>query len=275
MNDRIGDSIKERALSLGVGESTRVVCPFCNAQHEKSCSITRYPSSLYFRCFRAACGKAGTVSSLPGGSYRLVDTLAGSSAEMPNSSPRPLTYRTTHLPDYAKEALRSMYELSPGYLEHKGSVCWVPDLESFGFPCHSLDGDVSGFATKRLYKSSGEHKTELFWDRAPPRYYAPNYRFPGAGGAIWVVEDCLSCLKMWSIGCPSIALLGTSMHETVATALLGRFRSVNICLDPDATDKAFGMVRDYKLLFDKMSVVVLKADPKDTPLAELEKLLDG
>lgn len=276
MNDRIVESIKERALSLGMGESTRVVCPFCNAQHEKSCSITRQPGVLYFRCFRVSCGKSGAVCSLPGDSdYRLMDVKYDATRYPRQRAPRPFTYRTTRLPDYAKDILRDRYQLPTDYLEHTGKISWAPELVAFVFPCHSINGRTMGYATKKLYKTQGQRKADLFWDDTPPRYYAPNHQFPDAGGAIWVVEDCLSCLKMWSVGYPSIALLGTSMHDTVAVTLSGRFRSVNICLDPDATDKAFDMVRDYKLLFDKMSVVVLKADPKDTPLAELEKLLDG
>ena len=162
MNERIAESIKERALSLGVGESTRVVCPFCNAHHEKSCSITRYPDYLYFRCFRASCGRAGAVSSRPGAGTELLNFQYDAARYIRKSPGRPFTYRTTRLPDHARDALKLRYELSPEYLEHTGKVCWVPDLESFGFPCHFLDGGVSGFATKRLYKSFGEHKTDLF-----------------------------------------------------------------------------------------------------------------
>lgn len=56
--------LREQAERVSVGQSVHVSCPFCNATHENSLRIARYPDTphrLQFRCYRATCGQSGYV----------------------------------------------------------------------------------------------------------------------------------------------------------------------------------------------------------------------
>jgi DNA primase len=71
----------------------------------------------------------------------------------------------------------------------------------------------------------------------------------------------------------SIALLGTKLDDSTALEISKAYRKVVFCLDNDATVKAVELSRKYNLLFDKVSILVPPADPKDMALEELENLL--
>ena len=254
------------ALDLPVGGSMRTICPVCRAIHEQSFRIVRTEHNLLYKCWRMKCGVRGVVGSIGHHSTapdkRIVD--------------RPFTYKTTHVREYEQATVWYRYGIGGDALDSYG-VRWCEELESLVFPCYSLSGDALGFVTKRLGLGPGP-KSSLFWNTiAIPLYYAPQPRTQvKGGGTVVVVEDCLSCIKIQEAGGTAIALLGTKLAPKTAMEIASVYRNVVFCLDNDATAKSVGFAKEYNLLFDKVSILVPRVDPKDMPMSELENLLyDG
>lgn len=261
----IQEFVTYEALSLEVGNSIRMVCPVCNARHEKSFQITRAQSNLLYRCWRMACGVKGVVGSFTR-EYREPSPVV-----VP-PKPRHLPYSTSRVGGYEQAVVWHRYRITGESLERAG-VRWAEAIESLVFPCYTIDGEFVGYATKSLANPVTSLKSNLFWDRAPPRYFKVMEWALRGDDTVVLVEDCLSALKLWQAGVSSIALLGTKLDDSTALEISKSYRKVVFCLDNDATAKAVELSRKYNLLFDKVSILVPRVDPKDMPMDELENLL--
>ncbi len=277
MNSTNMNSIQEfvtyEALSLEVGNSIRMVCPVCNARHEKSFQITRTQSNLLYRCWRMACGVKGVVGSRSPeytGSYGI--RLQPGIPRKPQ--PRPFPYSTQRVPVLERAIVWHRYRIGGATLNQAG-VLWAEEIESLVFPCYDLSGAFAGLATKCLASPYRGRKSDLFWDEEPPRYFTTRWGLQQHpyGSVVYLVEDCLSALKIWQAVGAGIALLGTKLDDKTALEISKAYRNVVFCLDNDATAKAVELSRKYNLLFDKVSILVPPADPKDMAPEELENLL--
>ena len=272
MND-ISEYVTYEALSLGVGDSVRLVCPVCSARHERSFQITRTQSNLLYRCWRVACGIKGVVGSRSPeytGSYGI--RLPPDTPRTP--LPRPFPYSTQKVPVFEQAIVWHRYRIGGDTLDVSG-VLWTEGIESLVFPCYDLLGAFTGLATKCLARPYRGRKSDLFWDEGPPRYFTARWRLQQHSyrSVVYLVEDCLSALKIWQAGGAAIALLGTKLDDKTALEISKVFRNVVFCLDNDATAKSVELSRKYNLLFDKVSILVPPADPKDMHPEELENLL--
>lgn len=254
------------ALSLQVGDSVRMVCPVCDARHEKSFQITRTQSNLLYRCWRAACGVKGVVGSRA----HSMDHLHSSGWRA--TTRRPFPYSTSRVDGYEQAIVWHRYKIRPETLNYAG-VRWAEEIESLVFPCNTLRGDFVGYATKSLSPTPGRPKSALFWDVVPPKYYATPEWTVVRSDTVVLVEDCLSALKIGQSGTSAVALLGTKLDDSTAMEISKAYRKVVFCLDNDATAKSVELARKYNLLFDKVSILVPPADPKDMAPEELENLL--
>lgn len=260
----LNNFVTYEALSLPVGGSMRTVCPVCQAPHEQSFRISRTESNLLYKCWRMKCGVRGVVGSITG----------HSSQYQARPQPRPFVYATTSVPEYEQAIIWYKYQIGGKALKSYG-VRWSEEIESLVFACYSLGGDATGIATKRLARAYGKPKSSVYWDTSPPQYYSPP-RPAEVGRPVILVEDCLSCLKILEAGGTSIALLGTKLTPATAMEIASVYRKVVFCLDNDATVKSVELAKEYNLLFDKVSILVPRVDPKDMPMDELENLLyDG
>ena len=264
--NNIQEFVTYEALSLEVGNSIRMVCPVCNARHEKSFQITRTQSNLLYRCWRIACGVKGVVGSIS----RCIQP--GEVVTHTQPKPRPLPYSTSKVGVYEQAIVWYKYRITGESLGRAG-VRWVEEVESLVFPCYTIDGEHVGYATKCLARTNVFPKSLLFWNTSPPRYFKVMEWALRGDDTVYLVEDCLSALKLWQAGVSSIALLGTKLDDSTALEISKAYRKVVFCLDNDATAKAVELSRKYNLLFDKVSILVPRVDPKDMPMDELENLL--
>lgn len=268
----VREFVIDSGLSLEIGESIRTICPVCRATHENSFQVQRDSLGLSYRCWRVSCGCSGKVWS--NGRGAVTHTHTGS-----NKAPRPFTLATTSLPSLVLDIVEEKYNLSKTTLDHS-LVRWCEELESLVFPCYNLEGTRTGTVTKRLFKKDGAAKSLLFWTESPPQYFVPYKQrivLGGGGklGRVYVVEDCLSALRMFEEGDFTVALLGTTLHSEVALSLSSGFRTLMVCLDPDAVEKAAKIATECRLLFDEVRIVVPKKDPKDLSPEELRSMLCG
>jgi hypothetical protein len=263
--NNIQEFVTYEALSLEVGNSIRMVCPVCNARHEKSFQITRTQSNLLYRCWRMACGAKGVVGSFTR-EYR------EPSSAVTTPKPRPFPYSTSRVGDYEQAIVWHKYKITGVSLERAG-VRWAEEAESLVFPCYTIDGEHVGHVTKCLDRTNLSPKSLLFWNTSPPRYFKVTEWLLRGNDTVYLVEDCLSAIKLRQAGVSSIALLGTKLDDSTALEISKAYRKVVFCLDNDATVKAVELSRKYNLLFDKVSILVPPADPKDMAPEELENLL--
>jgi hypothetical protein len=212
-----------------------------------------------------ACGAKGVVGSFTR-EYR------EPSSAVTTPKPRPFPYSTSRVGEYEQAIVWYKYKITGESLERAG-VRWAEEMGSLVFPCYTIDGEHVGYVTKCLVQTNVSQKSLLFWNTISPRYFKVMERAPHGDGTVYLVEDCLSALKLWQSGVSSIALLGTKLDDITALEISKSYRKVVFCLDNDATAKAVELSRKYNLLFDKVSILVPPADPKDMAPEDLENLL--
>jgi DNA primase len=271
------DFVRDCVFEKPVGYQTREVCPLCRATHEKSLSIQVSDDNVYFRCYRAGCGWKGSI-------HKNFASRSSGCVIPPLPKNNPFKYRTELLPTPVKEFVKQKYHIGPLVLAEAG-VRWAPGVDSLVFPIRNLTGFLSGHSTKRLTPQHSGPKTGLYYDDARPEYYSPFEQIPWKfndlmttlrgqpAPALYIVEDCISCLRLVQEGKYCVALLGHHMSERVALELANCFRRLVICLDPDAAAHAAEMAKATRLLFDSVTIKVPPRDPKDLAPDELRTLL--
>jgi DNA primase len=89
---------------------------------------------------------------------------------------------------------------------------------------------------------------------------------------VYLVESFLDAVRISEFG-NAVALLGTNLNEAKVAELQKEFDTVHLCLDPDATMKAFKLYEKYSVFFRNFNVVTLSNDPKYLSSDELRKEL--
>jgi len=237
-----------------------MVCPFCRAAHENSLRITRKVAALTFNCFRASCGARGAIQSNGGTQLHSYDTEQ-------RTKSNPFTLDTCSPPESLVELLGSRYGVSREILHYSG-MKWASSESSMCFPVFDIEGNKTGTTTKVLGELNGKRKSTVYYDDEPPPYYTMR-KYAGRSRVCWLVEDVLSCLRLFSEGATSIALLGTNVSHRLFTSLPLYFQKVVIALDPDALAKALKLQQELSILPCTTEVVAFSKDPKDVPREEL------
>ncbi len=111
-------------------------------------------------------------------------------------------------------------------------------------------------------------------------------RFPLSGNSnprhLVLVEDCLSAIKIASIGCEantealgadSMPLLGSGISRTKLTRLRPFYDVLDVFLDPDMWHKSLSIVKQAQLLGFKARPIQSDRDPKEHTYKELDSLL--
>jgi DNA primase len=139
-------------------------------------------------------------------------------------------------------------------------------------PLYDFDGRRFGLNAKMLPGSEYPGSKSIKYLEEESLGIAFPRTNPSHDGTIVVVEDSISAVKL-SQFINAVALLGTSMNEDQALFLASKYSHVIIALDPDAAMKAVWMLEKYKGVFEKISVVFLEKDPKDSAVIVLETKL--
>lgn len=277
----IHDFVRMEAEQLGVGSTLHaVLCPACGGGESKSrkFSITRNPDGLLYHCFRASCGVSGfipTAGILLQGKPMPTDTDARAKARVYRGELLPLepadhayflerfNLDTEELPDGLLNvnergeyvmAIRDPLGRDRGYVVRRGG--WT--------------GSPPG---PRPRKTDGP-KSLIFLN--DPRNVAQAWMLPAGfwDKRILLVEDTLSAIVASRYGWKAVALLGVDLNaERVREIAMERPTEVVIALDRDATRAAFGLARKWGLAFNKVRVMPLLNDIKDTDPETLRELL--
>lgn len=269
------DFVRDCVFNQPIGYRTREICPVCRAAHEKSLSIQVADMGIYFKCFRAGCGWKGKIHK----------NYVNTNRIKPQPKANPLVLPTELLSTEIKNYVEETYRIDSKTLEDVG-VRWAPNLESLVFPIYTIGGEFVGYSTKRLVKDAHRAKTGLYYEGSRPEYYYPFWEIPhsfydvlstvpyrGVPGEIYIVEDCLSCLRITQNGRYCVALLGHHITDSTLFTLSRNFRRLVICLDPDATRQAAEIASASRLLFESVAMKIPPRDPKDMTTEEMKIML--
>lgn len=258
-------------------------CPVCKGgtSREKSASyfvdeVLDHP--VFFVCHRAKCGARGSFVGSKHDSF------------LPYKDNKRKYHRKTiqnnRLIERIFDLVSDKYGLTREVLEF-----YKVFLESFedkaiylSVPLFSIDGtEALGFSKKlikrydnnaTLSKSLTVHFSKSSKSRNPLFRQYPN---AAIGKTIVIVEDCLSAIKIASlgIGASAIALLGCSLSRDRGIEIRKFFGqeygySVIVMLDPDAGEKAVHLA-----MKNGWEWIPVRLDPKDLPRNELIELLSS
>lgn len=258
-------------------------CPVCNggASRERSASYfidETIGHPVFFVCHRAKCGSRG---SFIGGKYDSIPIGREDERKYHRK-----TVQNKELIERIFDLISNKYELSREILEF-----YRVSLESFedkaiylSIPLVSIDGTETFGFSKKLIKRYDDNArlskaiTVNFSKSSKSRN--PLFRqYPSAaiGKTIVIVEDCLSAIKIASLGidASAIALLGCSLsrdRELEIRKFFGREYgySVIVMLDPDAGERAIHLA-----MKNGWEWIPVRLDPKDLPRNELVELLSS
>lgn len=231
---------------LGVVGRGRIVCPICHGGSTNERSMLVDTNQHWAKCYRASCGAtSGRVRT---------GTLVDKDFRMPM------------LDDPANPGvLASM----PALYRNRFSTTLGTVHSRVAMPVLDYSSIVQGYM---LRSYTGMYPKVI--DVLPSTY--PRLHFPlrrTADNICAIVEDIPSAEALSTeVNC--ISLLGTDLTMQKIEYLLGthdqRYRNLVICLDPDATAKAYRLAR--QVLSIRVTACALDKDPKDMQDSELRSL---
>jgi len=292
--------------SLAVGETQQGTCPTCGKS--KSFYVTRKTAnSLAFICFRASCPTQGYL----GASFNpSSDKVTGKNSAAPGvyKQKRPQYTGKFHVP---KEDDIQFFNDAFGIDVGDNVWKWIgtTDDHRYVFPYWGPDQFEKRGVVLRVPQWSGLERTNIEYEEslAPlespllRRHRASNqnhpksqtFLFPEATNRlawyvnpksryIFVVEDQLSAMRIWTEGHTAVALLGTHVGQNEILDILRGIRMIRedggfeqtvddrepevvFAFDPDATSKALSACLIWGSSLPRCRAARLQHDPKDYP----------
>ena len=254
MNIHIYDYLDD--LQLGIGESKRLNCPFCNSY--KTFTVTNNMGKLLWNCYKSSCKLSGAKK------------IRISANDIKNKFIAQQEKENTifKLPEYVilDNDRWEVLTFAVKYGIDNVPLCLHYDVKEkrVVFPLYK-DGlmvDAVGRSiTNRLPKWKRYGKSDL------PFTY-------GCGKVAVVVEDCVSASVVGSEVYVGVAVLGTSLSEA-HKRYLAQFSTAIIALDPDALPKTLLFAKEIRDVVSDVKVLKLQDDlkyRKDEDFINLHKL---
>lgn len=252
-----------------------LICPYCKGgdSQDRSFFVARNATEMFWFCYRNKCGASGSTSNY------------GSKTSAPLQRRAKDTRYTGYSYELQKEDQQyffDRFEIETELLPY-GAIKFTNDDE-YLFAVNGPDGEVRGHVLRQPRWKG---------DPAPPRKgkeglpKALNYMQPGEqcmswhfadrhsnSGTLYLVEDQVSAMRLSQEGWDAVALLGTRVTTPKAIEIQSYkpTRTV-IALDPDATEQAIDIARNWSSYLPGLTVALFSADPKDVPAEELYRIL--
>lgn len=269
MKTKIDLAIALEGNYMEVGQSMRIVCPACS-DHERTCGITRSSEGILYMCHRSSCGVRGFVPTR-------ADFTALAAPKVKEL--KPYYGHTMQLEDEDYKFLGDKYEMPRWWIS--GTI-YRNEYEEYVLPIAGPSELIKGYNVRQPWAGSpragrpDRPKAKVWMHSHEPvqAFYERNYQENRDGHTLVMVEDQLSAIKVAYYGYRSVAIIGTEVNEAKIREIgLWRPKRVLIALDKDATNKAFGIARLWGLAFEKVRVILLEQDLKDTPLTDFPYVL--
>ena len=235
----------------------RISCPHCFSY--KSIRIRKINGMIKWECFDANCNKYGIYNdSVSMNDLQNIFTgkkeIKDDNYELPKSFFSPMTRNKPR--NFMKK-----WNLNPSELDLEFRY----DVKEDRFVFLIIHGGrIKGAIGRALYE------TKYRWKK----YNSCDYPFVcGVDNDMGViVEDCISACRASSVA-TGVAIMGTSLSEPHKNYIEKNFKSVLICLDPDAKSKSFDIERQLSYNLDKR-IVWIKQDLKYYRSDEIKNVLE-
>lgn len=248
------------------GSASVVHCPYCmddwNNQNrpitwkpEKSMSISRIDVGVLYKCHRASCSKSGFLP------------LEFQIQQEKKFVPKEYKYPLVPLPEKVLQYLSNKFEVTEQDVA-EWNIRYCAERDSVVYTITDEYMHEVG-VVDRDYFHGRKPKTITYWFNDVPKISILGF----CRGKIYITEDIVSAIKLWSLGHSSAALLGTHMSEEVARKLRSLGDQLVLCLDQDAVNKAVQIKNKYQMYFESIDILYLQKDIKDTSYEELSEII--
>jgi len=261
--------VKERSISLGLGQTDTVVCPFCKEdwlqqgkpslwKPSKSCSITKEHTGVLYHCFRAGCSRGSGF--IPGViDYKQVKTKKFTAQEY---NPETVALSKSQI-----EYLSTSMYMTTAEIRQAGIV-FSPERSSYIFPIFNVNGYTVG-CVDRDFTGKRVPKAITYWFNDCPKLHF--VRTVGTS-TLLIVEDIPSCIRAGTY-IDSCALLSSNINVEQARHIASYYKDIIIALDNDAFNKAIQLKRKYSFYFNSIMLLHLTKDIKNMTDKEARELL--
>ena len=257
-NNELLAFVSVNGMDLESGKSKRVVCPACNATHEKSFMIRKTDyGQLTGYCFRVSCPISGKVIGQKG-------VYEFPKEQIDSFKPRFYEGDKVAAPLSLRMWLFQQYNIPLSKTRAEG-VGYDRQYNRLVFPVYDSAGNCYGHQTKKMPNSQDNYpKCVTYFERKTTKLHYPRANSWAADiDTVVLVEDILSAIRV-SQYVPAVALLGTHLTQSMVNELSFIWDRAIIALDPDATDKALKMATKFGAFFYKgITVRPMQTDPKD------------
>lgn len=259
----LDQNVKDLSHRLEVGDTIRVVCPRCNASHEKSFVITRTNVGLLYYCHRASCGTQGLVAD-----YR------DEPIKKKVFVPQVVTEELVTLPAEIYLQYLEKYEISYNDLNCVHGIKYAPTSHSLYFPILSPWQGQVGSQLKRLAVNATPKVYSFKVTEDPFIHFPPNLL--NEYEELVLVEDYISSIKVHELY-SAASLNGTNLSvEGIKLLKHIGVKKLSIMFDGDTAGITAATSLAKRLAgFFSCRVIVLPIgyDPKDLSFSDLEDLL--
>lgn len=192
------------------------------------CYITNKGERTLFYCHH--CGARGSLANMLGTYKRYT------------SAPRKYYHHSPSLPydiitDPSKwpvHALKWPLQAKLSFTDiQKAGLCYSARMDRVCIPI-TFDGKYRGFIARRL-QNNDEPKYIARYDKTDKDNFV-YARCPYSHDVVFIVEDCLSALRIERAGHNAIALMGTALTDSVLSYITDRYTGYVIWLDNDNAD---------------------------------------
>lgn len=261
MSRQIYDSLRLELATMPVGATSRLVCPWCRAEHENSLCLTRKADGGLYICPRIVCKKSGFIPLI-------VDS--GHSRSVPKEPVKEFIDATSYPSAEIYSWLELKYQLDLPTIQHDGWL--MSDTNRLVFPLKDVAGNDMGVQAKLISHKPKIPKVLTYLKPGKLPIHFPYLSRRAGITNLTVVEDVISATKC-SLITPTCAILGTSPKQEVWVYLATITDSLTLLLDPDALAVAIKLKRRISGMFREVRIIGLDKDPKDTDIKDLQSKL--
>lgn len=255
--------LKESAGELGEHETANV--HHCkHGRNNDRCYVTNTGEAYLFYCHH--CHKAGKLFNKLA-SYK--KHISKQEAKLPNSYHMPSTIEkdvslwpveARIWPQQASLTRDQIEEVGMGWDERTGRVC-IPV---------SFEGMYRGYVARRIRGNGPKYIARR--NDATKFIYT---KHAVDDGRVVIVEDILSCIKLYYCGINAVALQGTAIDDSLLNYLTSNYSVFDVWLDNDNPQVKMNQVKALKRLelFGECRIIKTDKDPKEYDKEEIEEWL--
>jgi len=275
-----GQTLRNEVLLIGDrlhngGQVSGEVCPKCRGglSGEKSLSVVREGSAVSWHCHRSSCDFTGA--------HGVPLTEESLSTAVPPAARRHYPPKLVGVPNSILDLLEEKYRISRQDVKRQGFMWSYMDGGRLAMPIKTRWMNEIGHSFRSLRGASPKNRILLYAGVGNPSmsWYMGKNEMAGAlfnvKLPVVVVEDQLSAIRASSFA-NSVALLGTNLSNVKAVDItkVGA-KHVIIAFDKDASASAARYVRQFNPFFEKLSMVQLEKDLKDSTDDEIRSILSS